>query len=184
MMKPVKCFDRLGWLFFAVLLASCSAASLFSGEITVTPEQITRKLAERFPLERSVGGLLDATLTHPRVELNPAENRLVATVDATVTLALSNKTLAGVLTISGRPEYVAASRSLFLRDARVDRIRMEKMPDALSASLAKAATNLAKDALEYKPIHIFKPEDFVRYGIRYELDRIEVRTDAMVLKIK
>lgn len=186
-MKSAKPFDRcawLLWLFIAMLLASCSAASLFSGEISVSPEQLTKKLAERFPLEKSVGGLLDATLTQPRVELNPAENRLVATVDVTVKLALSNKAVSGVLTLSGRPEYVAASRSLFLRDARVDRIRMDKMPDALSASLAKAATNLAKDALENKPIHTFKPEDFVKFGIRYEPERIEVRADALVLKVK
>jgi len=66
----------------------------------------------------------------------------------------------------------------------VDQIRMENMPDALSAGLAKAATNFAKDSVEDKALYTFRPEDLRRYGARYEPERIEVRANAIVLKVR
>ena len=61
---------------------------------------------------------------------------------------------------------------------------MENMPDALSAALAKAASSIARDVMEDKALYTFRPEDLTRYGLRYEPDRIEVRADALVLKVK
>jgi hypothetical protein len=168
----------------ASLLASCSSIPFLSGEIRITADELTQKMERRFPLEKSVGGLLEVTLMRPQVEMNADENRLATSFDVNVRLPLTNKSVAGLLKVSGRPEYVAASSALFLRDARVDRIRMDNMPDALSAALAKAASSIARDVLEDKPLYTFKPEDFSKYGVRYEPDRVEVRADAIVLKVK
>ena len=171
-------------LLAALSLVACSSIPFLSGEISITAEELTQKMSRRFPVERSVGGLLDVTLSRPRVETNPDEQRIVASFDVSVKLALSNRSVTGTLKVSGRPEYVAASQSLFLREARVDQIRMDNMPDALSAGLAKAATNFAKDSVEDKALYTFKPEDLSRYGVRYQPDRIEVRANAIVLKVK
>ncbi|MEO8383605.1 MAG: DUF1439 domain-containing protein [Betaproteobacteria bacterium] len=171
-------------LIAALLLAACSSIPFLSGEISMTADELTQKMARRFPIERSVGGLLDVTLSRPRVEANPAEQRITASFEVNVKPALSNRSVTGSLRISGRPEYVASSQSLFLRDATVDLIRMENMPEAFSAALAKAATNFAKDSVEDKALYTFKPEDLSRYGARYEPERIEVRTNAIVLKLK
>ncbi len=171
-------------LFAALSLASCSYLPFLSGEISMTAEELTQKMARRFPVERSVGGLLDVTLSRPQVKTNPDEQRIVASFDVSVKLALSNRSVIGTLKISGRPEYVATSQSLFLRDARVDQIRFDSMSDALSAGLAKAATNFAKDSVEDKALYTFKPEDLSRYGVRYQPERIEVRANAIVLKVK
>ncbi|MCY7388490.1 MAG: DUF1439 domain-containing protein [Burkholderiales bacterium] len=168
----------------ALLLAGCSAMPFLSGEIRVTADELTQKIARRFPLEKSVAGLLDVTLVRPRVELNADQQRIATSFEVSLKLALSGKSVAGTLKVSGRPEYVAVSRSLFLRDARVEQIRIDNMPDALSAGLAKTASNFAKDAVEDKPLYTFKAEDLTRYGVRYEPERIEVRTDALVLKVK
>ena len=87
------------------------------------------------------------------------------------------------LKVSGRPDYVPESRSLFLRDARIDQIRMDNMPDGLSAALAKAASVMAREVLEDKPLHTFKAEDFTRYGAQYVPERIVVRGDQLVLML-
>lgn len=168
----------------ALLLAGCSSIPFLSGEIRMTAEELTQKLERRFPLERSVAGLLEVTLVRPRVELNAVEESLATSFEVSVKMALTGGRVTGALKIAGRPEYVAASRSLFLRDARVERIRMDNMPDALSAGLAKAASNFAKDILEDKPLYTFTPEDFTKYGARYEPERVEVRPDALVLQLK
>ena len=174
----------LATMLAVLMLAGCSSIPLLSGELRVTADELTEKMARRFPLERSVAGLLDVTLVRPRVELVVDQQRIVTSFDVSVKLALSGKSVAGTLKVSARPEYVAASRLLFLRDARVEQIRIDNMPDALSAALAKAASNFARDAVEDKSLYTFKAEELTRYGVRYEPDRIEVRTDALVLKVK
>ena len=176
--------SRIALLATAILLAACSSIPFLSGEIRITADELTQKMSRRFPVEKNVAGLLEVTLIRATVELNADENRLATSFDLNVKLPLTKKTTSGTLKISGRPEYVAETRGLFLRDARVERIRMDNMPDALSAALAKAATNIAKDVLEDKPLYTFRPEDLTKYGIHYEPDRIEVRPDALVLKMK
>ena len=171
-------------LLAVLLLAGCSPIPLLSGEFRITAEELTEKMAVRFPLEKSVAGLLDVTLVRPRVELLVDQQRIVTSFDVNVKLVLSGKRVAGTLKISARPEYVAASRSLFLRDARVDQIRIDNMPDALSAALAKAASNFGKDAVEDKPLYVFKPEELTRHGVRFEPERIEVKANTLVLKVK
>ncbi|MEQ1515619.1 MAG: DUF1439 domain-containing protein [Usitatibacteraceae bacterium] len=168
----------------ALVLAGCGSIPFLSGEIRVTADELSQRMARRFPVEKSVGGLLDVTLTRPNIELDAADSRLAASFDVAVKLPLTKKTHYGSLKISGRPEYDTASRSLFLRGARVDQIRMEHMPDALSGGLAKAASGIARDVMEDKALYVFKPEDFTKYGVRYEPDRVEVRADALVLKVK
>ena len=54
----------------------------------------------------------------------------------------------------------------------------------MSAALAKAATNFAKDAVEDKALYTFKPEDLSRYGVRYQPERVEVWANAIILKVK
>ena len=174
----------IAFFLATLLLGGCAYSPFLSGEIRMTAAELTQKMERRFPLEKSVAGLLEVTLLRPRVELNADENRLSTSFDLNVKLPLTGKSVTGWLKISGRPEYVAESQSLFLRDARVERFRIDNTPDALSAGLAKAASGIAKDVLEDKPLHTFRPEDFTRTGIRYEPERIEVRSDAMVLKVK
>ena len=49
---------------------------------------------------------------------------------------------------------------------------------------AAAASKIAKDVLEDKPLYVFKPDEFARYGVRYEPERVEVKDDALILKVK
>ena len=176
---------RILAIFMAALLpGGCAPIPFLSGEIRMTAAELTQKMERRFPLEKSVGGLLDVTLARPVVELNADENRLSTSFEINVKLPLTSRNVSGSLKISGRPEYVVTSRSLFLRGVRVERIRMDNMPDALSASLAKAASSIAREVMEDKALYIFTAEDFIKYGARYEPERVEVRVDALVLKVK
>ena len=168
----------------ALALAGCATFPFLSGEVRLSADELTQKMQRRFPLEKKVAGLLEVTLTKPRVDLSERDNRVSTSFLLNVKLPLTNKSLSGSLKVSGRPEYVAASRSLYLRDARVEQIQLDNMSDALSAALAKAASSIARDVLEDKPLNTFKAEDFTRYGTQYEPDRIFVRGDQLVLSLK
>lgn len=165
-------------------LTGCGALPFVSGEVSMSADQLTQKMTRRFPIEKSVAGLLDITLANPRVDLSEADNRITTSFQASVKLQLTSKDFAGTLKVSGRPEYDPESRALFLRDARVDQIRMDNMPDGLSAALAKVASTLARDVLADKPLHTFQAEDFTKYGVQYVPERIIVRGDQLVLILK
>ena len=170
-------------LLLAFLITGCGSLIMLSGEVRLSADELTQKMAHRFPLEKSVAGLLEITLANPRVDLSETDNRITTNFDAVVKLALTRKQVSGTLKVSGRPDYVPESRSLFLRDARIDQIRMDNMPDGLSAALAKAASVMAREVLEDKPLHTFKAEDFTRYGAQYVPERIVVRGDQLVLML-
>ncbi|MBL8523527.1 MAG: DUF1439 domain-containing protein [Betaproteobacteria bacterium] len=168
----------------AVSLGGCGALPFVSGEVKMSADELTQRMAKRFPVEKSVAGLLDVTLANPRVALSEADNRITTDFMIDLKLALTNKKLTGTVRISGRPDYVPETRSLFLRDAKVDRIRVDNMSDSLSTAVAKATSTIARDMLEDKPLHVFKPEEFSKYGVGYTPDRIIVRGDMLVLKLR
>jgi Protein of unknown function (DUF1439) len=172
---------RFAWIG---VVAGCALAPYLLGEVSMSAAELTERMGKRFPIERSMGGLIEAQLAEPYVTLDEAKNRLTCTFKLSIKLALSGKTLIGSLKISGRPEYEAAMRSLFLREAAVDHVRFDDMSDLMIATVSKAASSLAKDALEGRPLHVFKPEDFVRQGTRLEPDKLAVRGDRLVLTLK
>lgn len=175
---------RLAALFAAAFLAACSSSPLLPGEIRMTAGELTQRLDKRFPVERSVAGLVDVTFTHPVMSFNDAEKRLVATFDMTVRVPLSTKLLSGRVAVSGTPNYLPESRSLFLKDGKVDRLAIDNMPEALSGALAKVAAQLARSQFEDMPLHTFQPGDFTKYGMGYEPVSAQVRGDALVLTVK
>ena len=86
-------------LFTAVLLSGCGSLPFVSGEVRMSAEELTQKMARRFPLEKSVGGLLDITLANPRVDLSEADNRITTNFHAMVKLPLTNKSFSGSLKV-------------------------------------------------------------------------------------
>jgi hypothetical protein len=175
---------RLTALVAAAFLAACSSNPLLPGEVRMTAAELTQLLDKRFPVERSVAGLVDVTFMHPMMSLNDAEKRLVATFDMTVRVPLSTKVLNGRVAVSGTPNYLPESRSLFLKGGKVDRLAIDNMPEALSGALAKVASQLATSQFEEKPLYIFQPEDFTKYGMGYEPESVQVRGDALVFTLK
>jgi hypothetical protein len=179
---PIK--SRLTVFFAAASLAACISNPLLPGEIRLTAADLTRQLDKRFPVERSVAGLVDVTFTHPVMSFNDVEKRLVATFDMAVRVPLSTRVLNGRVAVSGTPDYRPESRSLFLNGGKVDRLVIDNMPEALSGALAKVASQLARSQIEEKPLHTFQPEDFNKYGLGYQPASVQVRGDELVLTLK
>ncbi|MBL8511430.1 MAG: DUF1439 domain-containing protein, partial [Betaproteobacteria bacterium] len=141
-----------------ILLSACSWLP-FTNEIRFSNAELTERLAKRFPLEKSIGGLLDVTIANPRVETRTPDNQaasLVVILALQVKLPLTNKSLFGTLQVSGRPRYEPATHGLYMDDARVDNVRADNLPDALAAALSKAASNVAREHLAEKPLYTIK----------------------------
>ena len=171
----------------ALFLTGCATNLLLPSEVKFTHQELSERMAKRFPVEKSIAGLLDVKLSRPRVdarEEDGKQTRLGFTFDADVKSVLTNKTITGTVLMSGVPKYNSATREIFLSDAKVDSLRADNMPDALSAALAKAASGMAKDYLEGKPIYSFKEEDLKRYGMTINPQRIDVARDGIALVMR
>jgi hypothetical protein len=169
-------------LLALALFSGCATKMLLPSEIRMSAVELTTRMEKRFPVERSVAGLIDVTFSSPVVTLS--EPRMTTQLDVRV-MPLTGKNYTGTVIVSGIPAYDPARRGLLLNDAKVDRIVLDNMSDALSAALARLATQMARATFDDKPFHTFKEEDFTRYGIiSYEPLSLDVRKDALVLQIR
>lgn len=175
---------RFALLLVLFLASACAPIPFLSGEVRMSADELTQRMARRFPMEKSVAGLLDITLANPRVDLSEKDNRITTSFQLAAKMPLAGKSITGNLKISGRPEYVPESRALFLRDPQVEQLRLDNMTDALSAALAKTISSVAREALADRALHTFQPEDFTKYGIQYVPERILVRGDHLVLTLR
>lgn len=189
-MKSVRIWSSIA--FMAVLLSSCAGMpnlAALLGELNYSHAEISERLAKRFPFERSLAGLLDVKLLRPRVGFSDggvanAPLRLSVSFDAEATLALTKKSISGSIGMSGVPEYVGATREIFLRDARIDSLKADGLPDSLVSAVTKAASSIAKEALEEKPIYTIQEKDLQRFGISLNPVGVEVRRDGIALKLR
>jgi hypothetical protein len=99
-------------------------------------------------------------------------------------MALTDAATEGTLTVSGVPHYEPATRGLFLRDAKVDRIDLARVPESLNSALTKLSSQLVKNQFEDKPFHTFKEEDFTKFGVGYEPLALSVRDGVLVMTLK
>ena len=183
---------RAGWVtavMLAIFTGGCAIAPLFTREIAFSPQEMTERLARRFPVERNIADLLQAKLTRPRVSIVPpaaagATPRLAVGVDLEVKLPLTGKMLFGQMALSGVPRYDTTARAIFLAEARVDRVRVDNMPDALAAALARAAIQFAGEYFAEKPIYALDANEINRMGQFFLAERITLRADKLVLVLK
>lgn len=177
----------LSFLTTVFLLAGCATNFILPHEIKFSHRELSERLSKRFPVEKSVAGLLDVKLSRPRVDAIEETGkpiRLGFTFDADVKLLLTNKNMSGTVVMSGFPRYKPATREIFLSDARVDALRADNMPDAISAAMAKAASAIAQDYLEGRPLYSFKEEDLKRYGMTLNPQRVDVHRDGIALVMR
>ena len=179
-------------LLFACL-PGCSLTPWLSRDIGLTYPEINERLNRRFPLERNIADLVRVTLFRPLVApitdaSLAAPARLAVTFDLDMKLpSLLNSTqrsLWGTMRLSGVPRFDPPSNSVVLQDARIDRVRVENMPDALSAALSKTASQLAKEYLEEKPLYTLTAEQATRLRATTTAPTIEVRSDRLSLVFK
>lgn len=172
----------LATLLIAQAFSGCATNMLLPKELTMSAVELTTRLEKRFPVERTAGGLVDLTFSRPVVTLTAP--RMVVRIEVKGKLLLSDATTEGMLTLSGVPHYDPATRGLFLREAKVDRIELGRVPEALNNALSRVASQMVKGQFEEKPFHTFREEDFRKFGVGYEPLALSVRDGVLVMTLK
>ena len=179
-----------------VALASVGGCALLpwtTRDITVSYPDLNARLDQRFPVERNIADLLRVKVLRPSVAAMAgatpsAPLRLTVSMSLDVTmpslLNASQRSLWGSMRLSGLPRFDTRTNSIFLQDARIDQVRVDNMPGALEAALSNAATRLAKETFEEKPLYILTADQVERLGGRAASVSIEVREARLVLSLK
>lgn len=169
-------------LFITAVATGLSGCAWLSGgwfgsrEVAVSFRDLNERLAKRFPVERDIASLLKVNLQRPRLAAatspesavlgSVSTTRLALTVDVDIRVpSLSGgkeRVFWGSLTLSGVPRYDMARRAIFLDEALLDRIRIDNMPDALAAGVAKSASQIGREFFSNQPVHSLTEEQAAR----------------------
>jgi hypothetical protein len=162
-----------------------AAYNIWTGEYTMTRQDIEAAVGKRFPTTLNYGQLLSVELTHPKIGFNPQANRVMTQIDAQLqNVLLQGQPLAGVLSLSSGLKYDPIKRAVLLDNPSVEHVELNGMPPAYSQQLTAIGGSLAQQVLNQYPIYTFKPEQ-LRYGGRdVEPGAITVLPDGIKVEIK
>lgn len=173
-------------LALAPLMRPANAAyNIWTGEYTMTRQDIEAAVGKRFPTTLNYGQLLSVELTHPKIGFNPQANRVITQIDAQLqNVLLQGQPLAGVLSLSSALKYDPVKRAVLLDNPNVERVNVNGMPPAYDQQLTAIGGSLAQQVLNQYPIYTFKPEQ-LRYGGRdVEPGAITVLSDGIKVEVK
>jgi len=160
--------------------------NIWTGEYTFTRDQLEQALAQRFPATlRYGGGLLSVELSHPRLLLDPASNRVTTQVDARIdNLVLNGAPLNGSLALNSGIRYDPARHAVLLDNPTLQQVQVAGMPAQYQEPLNAIGATAAQQLLKDYPLYTFKPEELHIGGRDIEPGAITVLSDGISVQIK
>lgn len=158
---------RLSWLAFGLALpalSACAATPPGTRSYTLPQAELQSLIDRRFPYRRSLSGLLDIALLHPRMRLLPQENRLGTQLDIAVAERVMGTRYDGSMDLDYGLRFEPQDRTIRLVGVRVHRVEFPGVPPAYSQALAQAAPRAAEQLLEGAVLHEVKADQLALLG--------------------
>lgn len=158
-------FRRPRLAFFVLLLAlfltACATlGGYFGNEVSFSQSQLQKRLDHNFPREfDQLGGLVSATLSHPRLSLASGDDRLHLDFDIGVRAVGAGNVTQGRFGLASRLRYNPATRGLHLENPEIVTIDLPG-----SGSLMKGGTRELLNAVltEYaREVPVYRIDDDV-----------------------
>jgi len=185
--NPTYGFRRRHLLALAASLPAAVRAgyNIWTGEYTLSREQIQAGIERRFPVNMRYAEIFELRLDHPRITLLPQANRLVVTTDTLVRNPLLLPTpLSGVLAISSGLRFDAAARAVRLYQPTAERLELQGLSADDARNLQAMGALVARQVLRDYPLHTFTPEQ-LRFGNRpVEIGEITVIDDGLKVEVR
>jgi hypothetical protein len=164
----------------ACLLASC-ATLMGPREMEIPLARLQEAVAGKFPFNNRYLELLDIYVTNPKVALQPDTNRIVTSMDTSISPPFFNRSWKGNLAVSGNLKFDPSRNSLVLADPRVEQFTVNGLDDAYSRQIRKVGSLLAEQLLQDTPLYTFKPEDLRYGGTYFTLSKITTKPNSLVV---
>lgn len=144
---------RLLCFLLVVVLAACGYSD---GKFTLdfSARQIQDAIAPKFPAENCPLPLTCIKLQNPTVTLQDSSDRIMLTLDTTVSIL--QQPVTGTAVISAKPRYQASTGEIFLDDSKIQDLKFPGMPPNVTNLLTQYGSVLARQSLERTPIYNFK----------------------------
>jgi hypothetical protein len=135
-------------LLVVLVLTACSAP--FRTTVTLTKDELERRLSARFPIEKRA--LIAAVqLDHPRVLFERGTDRIGFELDATASVL--DETRAGKASVLGRLRYDPASGQFFLIEPELVSFEIPDLPEEHREPIRQAASLVLEATLPAIPVH-------------------------------
>jgi hypothetical protein len=166
----------------AALLAACAS---LGGPRTVnlSQAQLNQLMDERMNKTLSFLKIFDITLSNPKVALDPANGRVITSLDAAMKNPFSGNRLTGAAKISGKLNFDAVTKSVVLGDTRAEEFKLDGMPAQYASQVNAIGKMLAGEFMRDFTLYTLKPEDLQVNGVNYTPGKFEVLANALAITL-
>ncbi len=185
MLSRVKLFFTLALVSSASLLGACAGGlqQVLPNSLTLTPSQLQNTLAKGFPFTKNYLGIFDVTFANPQLAMQPETKRVLSGIEASFKNPLTGTPYAGKLNISSALGYDAATRSVLLKEPRLENLEIPGLSSALIGQVQKIANLAAQEKLKEYKIHTFQPGELNFFGIPLEPKDIDVTAKGLLVSL-
>ncbi len=157
--------------------------NVWTGEYTFTKAELQSAVEKQFPTTLRYGELVSVQLSHPRLVLDEATNRITTQMDAAMTnTVIPSPPVNGTMSLNSGVRYDSARRAVLLDNPTVQDVQVQGMSQytrQLNAIGAVVAEQLLKDY----PLHTFKPDELRFNGKDVEPGAITVAPDGIRVQV-
>lgn len=164
----------------ALLLASC-AAMLGPQEKEIPLSKLQQSIARRLPIDKRVAQLLDLRITNPQISVMPGTERILTSMDTSISPPLTSKSWSGTLAISGVLEINQDRHAVVLADPRVEKFSVNGLDPLYANQLTRIGNLVAEQLLEDVALYTFSPEQLTYAGVPFHPTGIKTRPDGIVV---
>ena len=145
-------------LIAGALLAGCGAVNTMSAwldnKVTFTEPQLQRHLDRNFPREfDKLGGLVSATLSHPRLSIPAQDNRLRIDFDISISALGAKDITAGSFALASGLRYDPVTQGLHLKNPELLDIQLPKAGTLLSGGTRSLLNDLLVEYANQQPVY-------------------------------
>jgi hypothetical protein len=165
----------------SILLLSSCASLLGSRNVELSLAQLQDAMARKFPFDSRYLELVDVRLTNPRLTLQPGTNRLVTTMDASITPPFLEKGWTGNFTMSSFLKVDPARRAITLDDPRMENMAIDGLSGPYANRITKALGLVAEQLLQDTPLYTFDANDFRYAGSQFLPTKINTTSSGLMV---
>lgn len=166
-----------------LVLAVSACAALIPNQYAVPQAKLENRIAQAFPLHRSVGkGLFSVDMNTPQLNLLADKNRVELQGDFAAHSVLMDA-VKGQFSLSGGLRFDRAEQAIYMQDAQLDSLQIST--DAAAAEMLRPFLNaMLREYLNSTPLYRFSADELRFAGKQIDISAIQIQTDAVVLKLQ
>ncbi|MGB3069440.1 MAG: DUF1439 domain-containing protein [Ottowia sp.] len=151
---------------------------------TLPSAQLQELIGKRFPVRRSLSGLIELTLLNPRLRLLPETNRLGTQIDLSAAEKIMGTRYAGAMDLDYGIRFDAKDGRIRMADVHVAKVDFPAVPGEYQPLFTRNAPRLAEQLLDGMVLHEIKPEQLAMVnGLGFRVGEVRVTREGLRVEL-